>query len=127
MKCPPLFLSATSLLAVLLAGTGCKSTAGKEGSDEKAAQTESDKDKAKRTAAETVFYEECAKLGSTGGTVTGRDGWLFSAGELLQVSRIPAIPQVLSDDGTWQAVSVPYTRFIAGRRARFVRLTVSMP
>jgi hypothetical protein len=38
-----------------------------------------------------------------------------------------AVPEVLADDGVWQAVSVPYTRFIAGRRARFVRLVVSMP
>lgn len=39
----------------------------------------------------------------------------------------PATPQVIADDGTWQAVSVPYTRFIAGRKARFVKLIVTMP
>lgn len=39
----------------------------------------------------------------------------------------PAIPQVLGGDSTWQAVSIPYTRFIAGKRARFVRLLISMP
>ena len=39
----------------------------------------------------------------------------------------PAVPQVIADDGTWQAVSVPYTRFIAGRKAKFVKLTVTMP
>ena len=38
-----------------------------------------------------------------------------------------AVPQVLTDDGTWQTVSVPYTRFITGRKARFARLTVTMP
>ena len=38
-----------------------------------------------------------------------------------------AVPQVLTDDGTWQTVSVPYTRFIGGRKARFARLTVTMP
>ena len=38
-----------------------------------------------------------------------------------------AVPTVLADDGTHQVVSVPYPRFIAGRKARFARLQVSMP
>jgi hypothetical protein len=37
-----------------------------------------------------------------------------------------AIPTVLADDGTWQIVSVPYTRSIGGRKARFFQITVSI-
>ena len=37
-----------------------------------------------------------------------------------------AIPTVLADDGTWQIVSVPYTRSIAGRKARFFRIAVNL-
>lgn len=35
-----------------------------------------------------------------------------------------AVPTVLADDGTLQLVSVPYTRFIAGKKARFFRVRV---
>ena len=49
---------------------------------------ESDKDRDKRTGAEAAFYEECVAQGEHGGTITGKDGWLFSASELLQVGRI---------------------------------------
>jgi phosphodiesterase/alkaline phosphatase D-like protein/2',3'-cyclic-nucleotide 2'-phosphodiesterase (5'-nucleotidase family) len=38
----------------------------------------------------------------------------------------PAIPTVLADDGTWQVVSVPYTRSISGRKARFFRIGVDL-
>jgi len=38
-----------------------------------------------------------------------------------------AIPTVLADDGTWQVVSVPYTRFIGGRKALFARVLVTTP
>jgi hypothetical protein len=38
----------------------------------------------------------------------------------------PAVPVVLADDGTWQVVSVPYTPFIAGRKARFFRIKVDL-
>ncbi|HEX2750314.1 MAG TPA: hypothetical protein VHM91_20075 [Verrucomicrobiales bacterium] len=72
------------IAASLLFFPGCKSSDSKTD----AAGSETDKDKAKRTAAEAPFYAECAKLGETGGTVSGRDGWLFSGAELLQLSRI---------------------------------------
>lgn len=36
------------------------------------------------------------------------------------------IPTVLADDGTWQVVSVPYPRSIAGRKARFFRIGVNL-
>ena len=35
-------------------------------------------------------------------------------------------PTVLADDGTYQIVSVPYTVSIAGRKARFFRISVSI-
>ena len=37
-----------------------------------------------------------------------------------------AVPTVLADDGTWQVVSVPYPRAIAGRKARFSRILVNL-
>jgi phosphodiesterase/alkaline phosphatase D-like protein/2',3'-cyclic-nucleotide 2'-phosphodiesterase (5'-nucleotidase family) len=37
-----------------------------------------------------------------------------------------AVPTVLADDGTWQVVSVPYTRSIAGRKAFFFRIAVDL-
>jgi hypothetical protein len=37
-----------------------------------------------------------------------------------------AVPTVLADDGTWQVVSVPYTRSIAGRKATFFRIAVDL-
>lgn len=37
-----------------------------------------------------------------------------------------AVPTVLADDGTWQVVSVPYTRSIGGRKARFFRISVNL-
>ncbi len=37
-----------------------------------------------------------------------------------------ATPVVLADDGTHQVVSVPYTRFIAGKKARFFRIKVTI-
>jgi trimeric autotransporter adhesin len=36
------------------------------------------------------------------------------------------VPTVLADDGTYQAVSVPYPFFIAGKKARFFRIQVSI-
>src|SRR5204863_6123631 len=65
---------------------GCKTSDKKK--DDTTAGAETDKDRAKRTGAEAAFYAECGKLGETGGTVQGRDGWLFSAAELLQLSRV---------------------------------------
>jgi hypothetical protein len=38
-----------------------------------------------------------------------------------------AVPEILADDGTHQVVSVPYIRFINGRKAQFARLMVTMP
>ncbi len=38
-----------------------------------------------------------------------------------------AVPVVLADDGTLQVVSVPYTRFIGGRKALFARVQVTTP
>jgi alginate O-acetyltransferase complex protein AlgJ len=46
-----------------------------------------EKDAARRSAAETAFLAECATLAQPGGTVQGRDGWLFSAAELSAVAR----------------------------------------
>jgi alginate O-acetyltransferase complex protein AlgJ len=87
MNRSPLPFTLSAALAVsLLFLPGCKTT-NKE-KDEKTSGTETDKDRAKRTGAEAAFYAECGKLGETGGTVNGRDGWLFSASELLQLSRI---------------------------------------
>ena len=43
---------------------------------------ETDKDAARRSAAEVAFLAECGELAVPGGTVTGRDGWLFSGSEL---------------------------------------------
>src|SRR5689334_5571936 len=81
-----LFPALSAALAVsLLFLPGCKST------DKKKDETpgaETDKDRAKRTAAEAPFYAECVNLGERGGSVQGKDGWLFSAAELLQLGRI---------------------------------------
>jgi hypothetical protein len=49
----------------------------------------------------------------------------FSA-NLVLWQNSPAVPLVLADDGTSQIVSVPYTRFIAGRKARFFRIKVDL-
>ena len=38
-----------------------------------------------------------------------------------------ATPVVLADDATYQVVSVPYIRFINGRKAQFARIEVSLP
>jgi hypothetical protein len=38
-----------------------------------------------------------------------------------------ATPTILADDGVYQIVSVPYTRFINGRKARFARMLVTAP
>ncbi len=86
MNCYPLFAS-TILAAAALSLTGCKLLPQKDG--EKADPTaETDKDRAKRTAAEAAFYKVCGEEGERGGAFAGKDGWLFSAPELLQVSRI---------------------------------------
>ncbi len=83
MHCPPLLL----LTAAAFCLAGCQHFSKKDDSTTEPA-TETDKDRDKRTAAEAAFYAECGKLGEAGGTIEGRDGWLFSAAELLQVSRI---------------------------------------
>lgn len=88
MKCQSALLPATLFLASLICGTSCKSTGDKQDGNGTGPVAESEKDRVKRTAAETAFYAECAELGAKGGTVTGKDGWLFSAGELLQLSRV---------------------------------------
>jgi hypothetical protein len=80
------FSLTAALAACLLFLPGCKSSDKKK--DDTAGMSETDKDRAKRTGAEAAFYAECGKLGETGGTVQGRDGWLFSAAELLQLSRV---------------------------------------
>jgi hypothetical protein len=49
----------------------------------------------------------------------------FSANLSTWVSSA-AVPTVLADDGTHQAVSVPYPFFIAGKKARFFRIQVSI-
>ena len=42
----------------------------------------------KRTPGETAFLEKCATLGAIGGTITGKDGYAFSAAELQRLSQI---------------------------------------
>ena len=82
-RSPLYFLAAAAVFGF----AGCKNFPGKK--DESADPVaETDKARDQRTAAETAFYEECRKLGESGGTIAGRDGWLFDANELLQVSRI---------------------------------------
>jgi hypothetical protein len=81
-------VTAAALVAVIVSLTGCKLLPGKKEGDQKEPAAETDKERGERTAAEVTFYGECAKLGELGGTVTGRDGWLFSAAELRQLSRI---------------------------------------
>lgn len=39
-----------------------------------------------RTPEESAFLEKCASLGATGATITGRDGWFFSATELQRLA-----------------------------------------
>jgi alginate O-acetyltransferase complex protein AlgJ len=48
---------------------------------------ETDKDAARRSAAEVAFLEECGALAAPGSTVTGRDGWLFSGSELSVLAK----------------------------------------
>jgi hypothetical protein len=50
----------------------------------------------------------------------------FSA-DLVTWRSSTAVPEILADDGTHQVVSVPYIRFINGRKAQFARLMVTMP
>jgi hypothetical protein len=38
-----------------------------------------------------------------------------------------ATPTVLADDGTYQVVSVPYPPFVGGKKARFFRVTLTLP
>lgn len=49
----------------------------------------------------------------------------FSA-DLFTWQNSADVPMVLADDGTYQIVSVPYPVFIAGKKARFFRITVSL-
>ena len=83
MHRPPLLLFTAAACCL----TGCQLLPKKDG-DAAEPAAETDKERDKRTGAETEFYAECGKLGEAGGTIQGRDGWLFSASELLQVSRI---------------------------------------
>lgn len=85
MNRSPIYLLTAAAAALCL--SGCKLLSKKDG-DQKESTAESDKDRDKRTAAETAFYAECVAQGEKGGTVTGKDGWLFAASELLQVGRI---------------------------------------
>ena len=84
MNRSPIFLLAAAAAFSL---SGCKLLSKKDGGT-KEPGAETDKDRDKRTAAETAFYAECVTQGERGGTVTGKDGWLFAASELLQVGRI---------------------------------------
>lgn len=49
----------------------------------------------------------------------------FSA-DLVNWVNSAAIPTVLADDGTYQAVSVPYPFFVGGKKARFFRIAVTI-
>lgn len=84
MKSPSAVLRSTALLAAAVAFSACKSTSSTDG----APAAESEKNKAKRTDAEAAFYEACGKMGELGGNVAGKDGFKFSAAELLQISRL---------------------------------------
>ena len=52
---------------------------------------ETEKDRGKRETAESSFLEECKKLGESGDTVTGKDGWIFSGKELKQLGATPEV------------------------------------
>ncbi len=86
MNCYPFFAS-TVLAAAALSLTGCKLLPKKDDTT-KDPTAETDKDRDKRTAAEAAFYKVCGEEGERGGAFAGKDGWLFAAPELLQVSRI---------------------------------------
>jgi hypothetical protein len=49
------------------------------------------------------------------------------SGELTTWQSSAAVPTVLADDGTHQAVSVPYPFFVGGKKARFFRVQVTLP
>ena len=49
----------------------------------------------------------------------------FSA-DLVSWQQNTAVPTVLADDGVHQAVSVPYPFFVAGKKARFFRVQISL-
>ena len=49
----------------------------------------------------------------------------FSNASLGTWTASAAVPTVLADDGTYQIVSVPYPPFVAGKKTRFFRVTVS--
>lgn len=61
------------------------------GSKDGATAGETDKERGKREGAEAAFIEECKKLGESGGTVTGKDGWLFSGAELKKLGATPEV------------------------------------
>lgn len=85
-RSPFTLITAASAAAALLALSGCKNLPGKE--DGASGTAETDQERGRRTAAETAFYADCAKLAEVGGTIAGRDDWFFSSDELLRVSRI---------------------------------------
>ena len=87
MKRPRLQIPAAATLSALVFLTGCGAL--KKGKKDDGAGEGTDRDRDRRTAAEAAFYEECGTEGGRGGTITGRDGWLFSAAELLQVRLKP--------------------------------------
>ena len=77
--------------AAALALSGCQNTAGK-----KDAGAETDKERSRRTAAETAFYAECGKLAEPGSDIAGKDGWYFSDDELMRLSRSTSTTSAVS-------------------------------
>lgn len=90
------FLVSSLAICGLLSLAGCKGfslskVTGAFKKSDAAPPGESAKDRAKREGAETAFLAECAKLGAEGETVTGPDGWIFSAAELKRLGATPEV------------------------------------
>lgn len=90
---PPMrFLNNLFLFSALLLG-GCKNLPKLSGLNflKKADTGETDKDRSKRETAESAFLAECRKLGESGSSVKGTDGWLFTGAELKRLGATPEV------------------------------------
>lgn len=63
---------------------------------------------------------------SGGGSAIANAGASFPAATSANRPALGKYPTVLADDGTHQIVSAPYPVFIAGKKARFFRVSVSL-
>lgn len=129
MKLPTLTASCLVLLPLAAALSSCRSTGKKEAAEASAASPAAEKkpgffgrlfggrkdadapdqDAARRSAAETAFLAECATLAQPGGTLQGRDGWLFSATEVAAVARAgstaPALASIADYAGQLRSIN----------------------